>query len=51
MLYEERFKYNIQISTKLALTLISVFNLSFLIVSLMLNPLLISYLVYYLLLL
>jgi 4-hydroxybenzoate polyprenyltransferase len=51
MLYKERFKYNIQISIKLALTLISVFNLSSLIVLLVLNPLLILYLIYYLLLL
>jgi hypothetical protein len=51
MLYKERFKYNIQTSIKLALTLISAFNLSSLIVSLVLNLLLILYLVYYLLLL
>jgi hypothetical protein len=51
MLYKERFKYSIRINTKLALTLISAFNLSFLMVSLVLNPLLILYLVRYLLLL
>jgi hypothetical protein len=51
MLYKKRFKYNIRTSIKLALTLISAFNLSSLIVSLILNPLLILYLIRYLLLL